>query len=481
MSVQASIDAAFAALARGDHGAAAQHARAVLAADRNNPAALTVIGKLALAAQRPDVARDVFTQILAIDSSHAETWIDLAQALADMREDDAALEAAQAAIERDPRNILGPLKLGEVLIAHNRMADARAAFERALSLDPADARALAGLARAAAPKPGDPLVARLQARLKGGGLDPRGRAQLHYGLMQAFKGADDARFIEHLLAANAAQREAAPKTEEPYAQMFARLEKGFSAEAFARAATAKANAPKPIFILGMPRSGTTLVEQMLAAHADVVAGGELNYMRGPLTAALSAATKQPFPLGFETLDAAALTALADGFRRRIALIAKGAPIVTDKTPGNYHLLGLLAHLFPDAAIIHTARDPMDTGFSILQYPFDERSPHTFDMGLLGAHYRHYAQMMAHWERLFPGRFLTVPYEALVADPKGVGAQLFAHCGLDWSDRYLSFHENAGPVRTFSAEQVRRPVYASSVGAWTRYAEALQPLKDALGA
>ena len=153
--------------------------------------------------------------------------------------------------------------------------------------------------------------------------------------------------------------------------------------------------------------------------------------------------------------------------------------MTDKTPGNYHVLGLLRLLFPQGKIVHIARDPMDTCFSILQYPFDDRSPHTCDVDLLAYVYARYRRLMHRWQDLFGGEFITVEYERLVESPGSEARRVFEHCGLEWSDAYLEFHRGGGAVRTFSAPQVRRPIYQSSVGAWREFADELAPLRRAL--
>ncbi|NJN51205.1 MAG: sulfotransferase [Gammaproteobacteria bacterium] len=161
------------------------------------------------------------------------------------------------------------------------------------------------------------------------------------------------------------------------------------------------------------------------------------------------------------------------------MIARGKAFIADKTPGNYHALGLLPLLFPQCRIVHVDRDPMDTCFSILQQPFDNKSPHTFDIDLLAYSYGHYQQMLRTWRELLGARFLTVQYEALVASPAQEGQRMYSHCGLEWDDRYLEFNTNPAAVHTFSAVEVRQPISTARVGAWQRYADALEPLRAAL--
>jgi len=281
------------------------------------------------------------------------------------------------------------------------------------------------------------------------------------------------------LTANAKQRALCSDGRAEYAQVFDRLESAFTQAAFAAAARADQVEPVPIFVLGMPRAGTTLVEQLLAAHPQVAAGGELDYMRGPLRRAVEHETGRPFPEGFAALPAALVNALARAYARRLRLAGNESRYVTDKTPGNFHLLGLLRVLFPQGRIVHVARDPMDTCFSILQHPFDDRSPHTSDMELLAYVYARYARLMERWQALFAGEFLTIQYERLVESPAVEARRVFEHCGLEWDDAYLDLHRSGAAVRTFSTTQVRRPIYRSSVGAWREFADALAPLRRAL--
>jgi hypothetical protein len=171
--------------------------------------------------------------------------------------------------------------------------------------------------------------------------------------------------------------------------------------------------------------------------------------------------------------------MAQAFARRLHLVGEGARYVTDKTPGNYHVLGLLRVLFPRCRIVHVLRDPMDTCFSMLQYPFDDRSPHTCDMELLAHVYARYLKLMNHWREMLGDEFITVAYERLVAAPATEARRLFEYCELEWDDSYLEVERGRNPVRTFSTTQVRRPIYTSSVGAWRPFADALTPLREAL--
>jgi tetratricopeptide (TPR) repeat protein len=485
MDLAAETAQAYQAFARRDYVAAAESARRVLARAPGDPAALTIFGRLALTSHEPDVALGIFEQILKTAPQVAATWVDLAHALAELRRDRDAIAAIERALALNPAYTPGLLKLGETWLALGERDLAATAFRRAIVADPSLAAAYRGLSLAEDIHPGSAIEKKMSEMAQRSQPTPQASALLHYALAQVFRRAgDDERFAHHLLAANEKQRAAIATGDRAgarseYEAVFDRLEAAFEARTLQGAARAAEISPRPLFVLGMPRSGTTLVEQLLAASPGVVAGGELQFVRGPLRRLVEQATGRQFPEGITDLPVDQLDAIAASFARRLRLVAPEARDVTDKTPDNFHVLGALRLLFPAARIIHVARDPMDTCFSILQHPFDERSAHAYDQELLGYAYARYARLMRHWEQLFPGEFLTVSYEKLVAAPAAEAQRLFAFCGLEWDDAFLDARRSAHAVRTFSVTQVRQPIYRTSVGSWRRHAEALEPLRRSL--
>jgi len=473
---------AYRAFAAGNHAEAAEQAKRILGRSPQDPAALTLVGRLAIAAGEPDVALPIFERLLEKHPRMAALWLDLSLALRDLGRHERARDAAQRAVALEANGPTPWVRLGEILLSLNERPEAGRAFRRALELAPHTVAAFRGLGQAEEVDSDSNVVRRMEALARSAKPTPRQRAELHYTLAQIHRRAGHHdEFIRHLFAANSTQRALCTDGRAEYDAIFDRLEGIFTEDAFARAAHAGAVDPVPIFVLGMPRSGTTLVEQLLAAHPEVAAGGELDYVRGPLRRAFERATGQAFPQGFEAVPAQHLNEMARAFARRLAFTGNGARCVTDKTPGNFHLLGLLRVLFPHGPVVHVRRDPMDTCFSILQYPFDDRSPHTSDVALLAHVYARYVRLMERWNELFGNAFVTVEYERLVASPGPEARRVFEHCGLEWHDAYLDSFGAGGAVRTFSAQQVRKPVYTSSVGAWREYAEALAPLREALEA
>ncbi len=231
----------------------------------------------------------------------------------------------------------------------------------------------------------------------------------------------------------------------------------------------------------MPRSGTTLVEQILASHPMVHGAGELtefneavDSIKGLDGAALT------YPEFVPPLGASALRQLGG---RYLELVCKRSPSgerLTDKMPSNYYFLGLIHLALPNAKIIHTVRDPIDTCISCFSKLFSADQNHTYDLAELGRYYRRYEQLMTHWRRVLPTEsFLDVQYEDVVANLEGAARRIIAYCGLPWDDRCLAFHETNRPVRTASATQVRQPIYKNAIGRWRVYQEFLGPLLTAL--
>ncbi|MCW5581015.1 MAG: sulfotransferase [Luteimonas sp.] len=235
---------------------------------------------------------------------------------------------------------------------------------------------------------------------------------------------------------------------------------------------------RPLFVVGLPRSGTTLVDRILGSHASVTSRGEsadlaqaLVRLAGP-AAGKADLVRRSARLDFDALGRAYCGTLPDdgasaGVRAR----------VIDKTPGNFLYLGLIAAALPQARIVHLRRNPMDACYAMYKTLFRMAYPFSYDLDDLARYWLGYNALMEHWRRVLPAdRFLEVDYERLVADQEAVSRQLVAHAGLPWDDACLAFERNAQPTLTASAAQVRRPIYRSSVGLWRRYAHELAPLR-----
>lgn len=233
---------------------------------------------------------------------------------------------------------------------------------------------------------------------------------------------------------------------------------------------------RPIFIVGMPRSGSTLIEQILSCHPSVAAGGELpDLIEMPKGLGSAIGSERPYPACVLELKPADVDQLAQRYLTRLDRVSTTAARVTDKQLFNFRHLGLIKVLFPRARVVHCRRDPRDVAVSCYFTKFHRPISFACDLFELGAYLRHYQQLMAHWRRIFPESMLELQYEDLITDPERHIRQLIEFCGLPWNEACLQFHTSARAVRTASVHQVRQPIYASSIGRWKRYAKHLVPL------
>jgi hypothetical protein len=237
----------------------------------------------------------------------------------------------------------------------------------------------------------------------------------------------------------------------------------------------------PIFVIGMPRSGTTLIEQILASHPQVFGAGELalfDQAAGALRDSLPG--QPPYPDMAEAMSGEDFGKVGAIYLERLTQLAPDAHRIVDKMPGNFLLAGLIHLALPNATIIHAVRDPVDTCVSCYSLLFNDQK-YSYDLSELGRYYWHYQSLMAHWHGVLPpGRILDVRYEELIGDLEGVARRIVAQCGLPWDERCLDFHRTSRMVNTPSATQVRKPIYRSSIGRWRRYKALLSPLLAELG-
>ncbi|TPL82190.1 tetratricopeptide repeat protein [Mesorhizobium sp. B2-3-14] len=237
----------------------------------------------------------------------------------------------------------------------------------------------------------------------------------------------------------------------------------------------------PVFVLGMPRSGTTLTEQICSSHPDVHGAGEHSKL-GRVAVANGLKLQPGRPLGRPVMSMTRTQskALAGEYLSSLRLNAPEALRIVDKMPHNFELVGLIALLFPNARIVHCVRDPVDNCFSCFTSNLNDAHKYNSDLAVLGLYYREYDRLMRYWKSIFPGRIFENRYEDLVSDQEGQSRRLVEHLGLEWHDACLRFFERAGSVRTLSHWQVRQPIYKSSVKRWKHYEGRLRPLIEALG-
>lgn len=366
--------------------------------------------------------------------------------------------------------------LGAALKEVGRSEEALAAFDRAAALDRTSAAPLFGLSEVKTFREGDDHLKRMEAMAGDiARLAPQQRIYLHFALAKAYDdlGRTDEAFAE-LSAGNALKRQSELYDERTALGLFGRVKQTFDRDFLSRPRV-QDEERAPIFVIGMPRSGTTLIEQIISSHPDVGAAGEISAMND-LVRRIGG-----FPEAARTLDDAAFARLGGDYANTLRSYAPNAARITDKTPSNMLLVGLIHLALPHAAIVHVTRDPVDTCFSCYSKLFAREMGQTYDLGSLGRYYRAYRDLMLHWNEALPeGRVLNVRYEDVVADIEGQARRMLSHCGLSWNESVLAFHRNARAVSTASALQVRQPIYQTSVARWRLYEAHLGPLLEALG-
>lgn len=357
-------------------------------------------------------------------------------------------------------------------------------FNKAIELDPADFEAYKLRSELRTWTPGRNHVDALEALLEKGIDEPHGRANVCYALAKELEDMGEPGRSFHYLARGATARR--ENMQYDLARDLGTIEAiraAFSPELFQSAEPGYESA-EPVFVLGMPRTGTTLVERILASHSAVHAAGELtNFATQMMALARKNATEKPanrdalVKLTTE-LDFAALgRAYVESTRPFTGHTAK----FIDKLPLNYLYVGLIRLALPNATIIHVQRDPMDTIYAVYKTLFTDAYPFSYDLEELARYYVAYHGLMQHWHTVLPGSICTVRYEQLVAEPEAEARRLVSACGLEWQAACLEFHKNRDASMTASSVQVRKPVYQSSVGRWRDYETQLQPAVDILRA
>ena len=325
----------------------------------------------------------------------------------------------------------------------------------------------------------DVTIERLNAAIEKGVPSDRALSQLHFAVADLYDAQD--RFEEafsHYQAANRLRH--ADFDYASHRWMFDALKAAYSAENLLKLPRSGNLSDTPVFIVGMPRSGTSLVEQVLASHPQVFGAGELVYInRAVDRLATTADPDNPYPGCITGIDSSALERIADAYLSEVHTRCGDAARVTDKMPSNFMHLGFIELLFPRARIIHCVRDPRDACLSCFFQQFSGEHPYAYDLSDLGHYYLLYEQLMQHWKQVSGLRMHEVSYEGLVTNQETETRKLLEFCGLEWNDACLQFHRTRRMVSTASHDQVRKPLYTRSVGRWHNYAQHLGALTAAL--
>lgn len=437
-------------------------------------------------AGRLDAAEQTYQRILESEPSQPDAIHLLGLVRMEQERDEEAVQLMEKALSLYPKASHFHHNIAGLYRRMGRLADAEARFRQAIELKPDYGEAYQGLAEMIRFEPDDPLIAKVDQQLCREDLDNNIRCYFHFA---AGKILDDIgkypAAFQHYQKGN----QLADRTFDSSA--FRRMIKDIiyvcSRSEVERNKNTGVASETPTFIVGMPRSGTTLVEQILSSHSGVYGAGELNDMKFiAARAAQLSSFNVPFPNCLPGLTRQDIKVLADDYLERLA-VASGSDTegarylrIIDKHPLNFQFVGLIFSMFPNARIIHTVRDPLDTCLSCFFQNFTKGQDYSFDLMQLAHFYNDYRRLMEHWESVYPGRIYTIRYEELIADQERETRELLSYMGLEFEEACIDFHKTDRKVSTASFLQVRKPLYGSSRKRWMNYRQELQELAKVIG-
>ena len=391
-------------------------------------------------------------------------------------------QAYQQALTIDPDCVEAIVNQGRWLLSNGRMDDAERSFRRAIQLRPGSLEARVLLAQSRKARPGDENFTALSGWTDSGRpLSSVMSVSLHYALGKCFDdmGDFDNAFM-HFMQGATLMRSTLEYDADQTSRRFDDIIRVFSPAAIERLKGAGNPSDLPIFVLGMPRSGTTLVERIIASHPQVHGAGELPDL-ARIVQRDEAGAAALYPENVEKIDRSVLARWASEY---VAILRRRAPEsvrITDKMPANFLFIGLLHVMLPNARIIHVRRDPVDTCLSCFIQHFTSGQDYSYDLVELGRYYADYTRLMHHWRDVLPAEaMLEIQYEDLVSHQETEARRLIGFCGLDWDDACMRFHLGNQAIHTASVTQVRQPIYTSSVKRWKNYEKHLAPLLTGLG-
>ena len=448
------------------------------------PLAYRGLGPALVALGRVEEADAAAQQLLKIEPQNPQTWITIATVASRFMHQERALEAYQRAAHYQPGEVRLLMSIGHVHKSLGQRTESEASYKKVLAVDPGNSEAwwsLADLKNYSFDDAEFAAMQRLIAEREAAGSTRPGDAQLYFALGKAceHRGQYHQAFTWYAQG-NARRRRDDPFDIAAFERRAARIRAFFSPQFFATHSGGGHPSAAPIFIVGLPRSGSTLIEQILASHSQVDGTMELPNIVNLVRGFDRAPHGDSYPETVAGVPPGEFAALGGRYITDTAPLRRGRARFTDKLPNNFSHVGLIHAILPNATVIDARRHPMDACFSTFKQHFASGQTFSYDLEDLGRYYRCYLSVMDHWDEVLPGKVLHIQYEQMVRDPETHIRRLLAHCGLPFEAACLNFHETPRPVRTPSAEQVRQPIYTQAVGYWRHFAKELEPLRLALG-
>jgi tetratricopeptide (TPR) repeat protein len=427
-----------------------------------------------------------FRTAVTVNPRHGQSHYNLGMCLEDLGETQAALAAYTRAVQYMPENAPAHFGLARLSLGVGMMADWEKHIRKTLTLDPRNAQAHLQLALHKKKTTYEPQMEDMERLYHDPTISDRDREFLCFALGKSYEDLGEySRAFEYFREGNRLHRTTHLCDQNHDQTVYARLMTLFSEDFYKiradwRGAT---GGVRPIFILGMPRSGTTLVEQILASHPLVFGGGELYFLQEVIESVGGGPDQDDYYQVVSQMDIDAFTHLGRNYLEKLTA-TKGycdEPCITDKMPHNFIDIGMIKMMLPEAKVVHCRRNPMDNCWSIFKNLFEGGLHcYAYDLTELGRYYVRYSQLMAHWRRTLPGYLHEISYEALVKNTESEIRKLLSFCDLEWDNRCLAFHRTKRDVQTASKSQVRQAIYRDSVRLWHNYQEFLSPLAESLG-
>jgi tetratricopeptide (TPR) repeat protein len=405
----------------------------------------------------------------------------LAEAQMALGRADDALATVNRALTLSPDHVVATGRKAMILQALGRFDEASPLFLKAMDADPSNGIYFRSYITSTKSAPGDPVVERMIGLIDQPGINPRSEMNFGFAIAKGLEDQKDhTRAFTYLRRANDIVSRLTPYDHAAWLAEVARLQAAFRGHDWAGHRVADTSDAAPIFVTGMPRSGTTLIEQIISSHSRVTGGDEMDFLPKLATGCLFNDPLSAKARRIAAIPDAEIAALGHAYQAQVAARFPGADVVSDKSITSYMYLGLVKLALPNARFIIVRRDPRDNLLSIYKNRFPEGAHlYAYDLRALAHHYATFVDMIEFWRAEMPGWFTEVQYENLVANAEDESRRLIAACGLEWEEACLNFHTNERQVRTLSVYQVRQPISGGSVKAWQRYEKELAPMIEVL--